>query len=124
MKGSRVVIFAWLAAVAIIVWSNVKVSGKAPPASAFVGTGIVYPIAAAITALPFPSAGILGGTFAVGWTLNLVYMAAGAAGSSTDRAHPSGHIPPGQDQGQSNVVQMGRYRRKPIVPPGQIIQGG
>lgn len=122
MKGSRTVVFAWLVAIAVIIWTNVKVSGKAPPASAFVGTGIVYPIAAAITALPFPSAGLLGGAFAVGWTLNLVYMAAGAQGAQPPQGKEKQQ---GQgDQGQGdNVVNMGRYRRKPHIPPGQV-QGG
>ncbi len=118
MNGTRVVVFAWLAAIAIIVWSNVKTAGKAPPASAFVGTGIVYPIAATITALPFPSAQLLGGAFAVGWSLNLVYMASGALGQSAPKGQPAGKA------AGDNVVQMGRYRRKPSLPPGGQMQGG
>jgi hypothetical protein len=103
----------WFVALAVITWSYVKSQSKAPPAAAFVGTGIVYPIAASITALPFASAGLLGGAFAVGWTLNLLYLAAASAGVNT-QTQPAGK---GQTDG-SNVVPL-----KPHHPPGQI-QGG
>ena len=106
----------WFVAIAVITWSYVKGRSKAPPAAAFVGTGIVYPIAASITALPFASAGLLGGAFAVGWTLNLIYLAAASGSGAPQGADTK------QTQGQadgSNVVPL----QKPHHPPGQI-QGG
>jgi len=112
--GMRLILVSFFAAAGIIAYRDIKNAGHAPTPAEFMGAGVVYSLASIIGEF----APNLGATFAVGWTLGLVFnIVQNPLGSTSPKTGSNSPIGGGKDPNYEKYA--GPRQPYPLTTPQQ-----